>query len=68
MSSKPALNCQKRTFPTDDVLGRTFNYHIRDVASAGTHALLAGGSLGAEIEYRPTMTFANPGPKAARPL
>src|SRR5216684_2268900 len=68
MSGKPALNCQKRTFPTDDVLGGTFNYHIRDVASAGTHALLAGGSLGEEIEYRPTKTFANPGTQSCTPF
>jgi hypothetical protein len=31
-------------------------------------SLLGGGSLGGEIEYRPTMTFANPGTKTGTPF
>ena len=67
-AGKPALNCQRRTFPTDDVVGGTFNYHIRDVASGVGRALLTGGSFGGEVEYRPTMTFANPRTQSGTPF
>jgi len=60
-----ALDCQRRVFPTDDVYGGTFNYRIQDLASG---SLLGGASLGGEIEYRPSMTFANPGTKSGTPF
>lgn len=63
-----ALNCQRRVFPTDDVYGGTFNYRIQDLASGWGGSLLGGSSLGGEIEYRPTMTFANPGTKTGTPF
>jgi hypothetical protein len=63
-----ALNCQRRVFPTDDVYGGTFNYRIQDLMSGWRGSLLGGGSLGGEIEYRPTMTFANPGTKTGTPF
>ena len=62
------LNCQRRVFPTDDVYGGTFNYRIQDLASGWGGSLLGGSSLGGEIEYRPTMTFANPGTKTGTPF
>jgi hypothetical protein len=65
---KPALNCQRRTFPTDEVVGGTFNYHIQGLASGVGRSLLTGGSFGGEIEYRPTMTFANPGTPSGTPF
>jgi hypothetical protein len=67
-SGKPSLNCQRRTFPTDEVVGGTFNYHIRELESEVGRSLLTGGSLGGEIEYRPTMTFANPGTPSGTPF
>jgi hypothetical protein len=67
-AGEPSLNCQRRIFPTDDVVGGTFNYHIQDLASAVGHSLLSGGSFGGEIEYRPTMTFANPGTQTGTPF
>jgi hypothetical protein len=67
-AGKPALNCKRRTFPTDDVVGGTFNYHIRDVASGVGRALLTGGAFGGEVEYRPTMTFANPRTQSGTPF
>ena len=63
-----ALNCQRRVFPADDVYGGTFNYRIQDLASGWGGSLLGGSSLGGEIEYRPTMTFANPGTKTGIPF
>lgn len=59
-----ALNCQRRVFPTDDVYGGTFNYRIQDLGGA----LLGGSSLEVSIEYRPSMTFANPGTKSGTPF
>jgi hypothetical protein len=67
-SGKPAFNCRRRTFPTDDVMGGTFNYHFREVASTAGRALLTGGSFGGEVEYRPTMTFANPRTQSGEPF
>jgi hypothetical protein len=67
-SGKPLLNCQRRVFPTDDVVGGTFNYHVPDLASAVGHSLLTGGSFGGEVEYRPTMTFANPTTTSGTPF
>jgi hypothetical protein len=63
-----ALDCERRVFPTDDVYGGTFNYHIDDIESPPWRALLSGGSFGGEAEYRPTMTFANPSTKSGTPF
>jgi hypothetical protein len=67
-SGKPALSCQKRVFPEDDIIGGTFNYRNLGGTSELTGPLLAGGSFGGEIEYRPTMTFANPHTKSGAPF
>jgi hypothetical protein len=67
-SGQPALNCQRRTFPTDEVVGGTLNYHIQELESGVGRSLFSGGSLGGEIEYRPTMTFANPGTRSGTPF
>ena len=32
-SGKPTLNCQRRTFPTDEMVGGTFDYHIWELES-----------------------------------
>jgi len=67
-SGKPALNCQRRAFPADEVVGGTFNYHIQELENGVGRSLLTGGSFGGEIEYRPTMTFANPGTQSGTPF
>jgi hypothetical protein len=67
-SGKPTLTCQKRIFPTDDVVGGTFNYHIQDLKNGVGRYLLSGGSFAGEVEYRPTMTFANPGTLSGTPF
>jgi hypothetical protein len=67
-SGKPTLNCQRRIFPTNEVVGGTFNYHIRGSESGAGRSLLTGGSFGGEIEYRPIVTFANPGTPSGTPF
>jgi hypothetical protein len=61
----PALDCQRRTFPVDDIVGGTFNYYIPLTLA---ESILSDGSFGGELEYRPTMVFANPRTKSGTPF
>ena len=67
-SGRPALECQRRVFPEDDIIGGTFNYSIPSEMRGVVGSVFGGGSFGGEIEYRPTMTFANPGTKSGAPF
>jgi hypothetical protein len=68
IQGKPALDCQRRTFPADDIVGGTFNYYIPRQSPPLAESILSDGSFGAEIEYRPTMLFPNPSTKSGTPF
>jgi hypothetical protein len=65
---EPVLDCQRRVFPEDDIIGSTFNYYIAGQTSALADSILGHGSIGGSVEYRPTMTFANPHTKSGAPF
>ncbi|MBV8361502.1 MAG: hypothetical protein JO189_26745, partial [Deltaproteobacteria bacterium] len=60
IEGKLAFNCERRTFPMDDIMGGTFAYYIPHQRSAVAGRVVSDGTFGGEIEYRPTMEFANP--------
>jgi hypothetical protein len=67
IQGKPAFNCQRRTFPVDDIVGGTFNYYIPQSLPLA-ESILSDGSFGGSIEYRPTMVFPNPSTKSGTPF
>jgi hypothetical protein len=68
IEGKPAFNCERRTFPMDDIVGGTFAYYIPHQRSAVADSILSDGTFGGEIEYRPTMEFPNASTKTRRPF
>jgi hypothetical protein len=68
IQGRPAFDCQRRTFPVDDIIGGTFNYYVPSQASKLAASIFADGSFGGEIEYRPTMVFPNASTKSGTPF